>query len=71
MENNIGRLLTTQEQVNHINHDKQDNRLENLEIMNPSEHSRETNGHTKRKLLTMKAKLAEYEKRFGPLEDLE
>lgn len=69
MENEIGRFLKTEEQVNHINHNKQDNRIENLEIMDPSEHSHETSVYTKRKLLTMKAKLAEYEKRFGPLED--
>jgi hypothetical protein len=34
----IGRLLLDNEQVHHINHNKQDNRPENLEVLTPSQH---------------------------------
>ena len=67
MAEKIGRPLMTDEQVNHINHDKQDNRPENLEIMNPTDHSRETGRYTNNKRLSEAEELAEYRKRFGPL----
>lgn len=38
MEKHIGRLLCPGEVVHHINHDKKDNRLANLELMKESEH---------------------------------
>lgn len=40
MENHIGRLLTEDEVVHHLNEDKKDNRIENLEVMTKEEHSR-------------------------------
>lgn len=40
MEQHLGRKLTKNEVVHHINGNKQDNRLENLELMSRSEHSR-------------------------------
>lgn len=38
MENNIGRKLLKSEHVHHINEDKQDNRIENLQVLSNSEH---------------------------------
>ena len=38
VERSIGRYLTDDEQVHHVNHIKDDNRLENLKIMNKKEH---------------------------------
>lgn len=40
MEEYLGRPLRKDEHVHHINGDKTDNRIENLEILNISEHSR-------------------------------
>ena len=40
MENHLGRLLTRGEVVHHLNHNKKDNRIENLEVMTAAEHSR-------------------------------
>lgn len=39
MEAHLGRRLSTSEFVHHINGDKQDNRLENLEVMDPKSHA--------------------------------
>src|SRR3990167_4847235 len=37
-ECHLGRLLTRSEHVHHLNHDRQDNRWENLEVMNRAAH---------------------------------
>ena len=39
MERHLGRRLTKDEVVHHINHDKRDNRIENLMVMTHQEHS--------------------------------
>jgi len=38
MEEHLGRELKTTEHVHHINHNRLDNRLENLQVMSDSEH---------------------------------
>ena len=43
MENHLGRKLKADEDVHHINGDKQDNRVENLMVVSHSEHASITN----------------------------
>jgi hypothetical protein len=50
MEQHLGRKLERKEVVHHINGDKEDNRIENLEILSPSAHSLE---HAKDRQPTM------------------
>lgn len=70
VEQAIGRYLTPDEQVDHINRDRKDNRLENLQILSAHDHTIKTTADRMlelRQLREAAAKLAEYERRFGPL----
>lgn len=40
MENYLGRILEDNEVVHHLNHDKFDNRLENLQVLTHNKHSK-------------------------------
>lgn len=40
MEEFLGRFLTSEEYVHHLNEDKTDNRIENLTILSPAEHTK-------------------------------
>lgn len=73
-ERALGRLLEPDEHVHHINGDKTDNRLENLQVLGASEHSSITglaNAERLRQQLAeledLRAEVAEYRRRYGPL----
>lgn len=63
MEQVMDRFLQPDEQVDHINRIKDDNRPENLQVLSRREHARKTGGE----LRADWAELAEYRRRFGPL----
>ena len=67
VEQAIGRYLTTDEQVDHINQDRQDNRLDNLQVLSAHDHTIKTAADRVLGEHRMRDKLAEYERRFGPL----
>lgn len=70
MEEAVGRYLARSENVHHINHIRHDNRLENLTMLSHSEHSKVTgreNGEALKAAIAARDRLAEYERRYGPL----
>lgn len=68
MEQKLGRRLLRTETVNHINHIRDDNRPENLEILTRRDHAKESNAFGRAKRKEMMARLAAYEAKYGPLE---
>lgn len=57
IERNIGRYLNADEVVHHINHDRKDNRIENLQLMKKKDHMsmhmKERHEQRRRSLLTV------------------
>lgn len=68
VEARIGRYLTSEEHVDHINRNKVDNRPENLQILTQVEHAAKSGGEYRQDVADLRERLAEYERRYGPLE---
>lgn len=66
MSRTLGRPFQRDEHVHHINGDKTDNRPENLRVLSRQAHKTLHNDEIAHKL----RRLAEYERRYGPLNDL-
>lgn len=63
----VGRKLLRTEHVHHVNGRKDDNRLENLELLDPSVHSSITGKEIHRRLKINLAELEQYRRQYGPL----
>lgn len=68
MESVLGRYLTTEEHVDHIDQDKTNNDPSNLQVMSPMAHSQKTNADKERARARLLAELAAYQEKYGPLE---
>ena len=70
-EGMIGRRLERHEHVHHINGIRDDNRPENLQVIQAGVHARITSAEGVKKRRRLKDELEEYRRRFGPLPDPE
>jgi len=68
MEQAIGRYLTTDEHVDHIDQNKTNNDPRNLQVMSPTAHSQKTNADKERAKAKLLAELAAFRAKYGPLE---
>lgn len=66
-EQKYGRRILPTEHVHHLNGVRDDNRPENLEIVDPSVHAGISTRMGVAKRQSIRDRLAEYERRFGPL----
>lgn len=74
MEQAIGRYLEASEHVHHINGVRNDNRLENLEVISAGPHALisiaagiQKRAEMRDELIRLRAEVAEYRQRYGPL----
>lgn len=67
VEGFLGRYLASGEHVHHLNGVKDDNRLENLQVLSQNEHAALSGIEYRQKLIKDRAELAEYKRRYGPL----
>jgi hypothetical protein len=68
VERALGRHLMTNEHVDHIDQDKTNNDLSNLQVMSPTAHSQKTNADKERAKAKLLAELAAFRAKYGPLE---
>lgn len=68
MESVLGRFLYWNEQVDHINQIRNDNRPGNLQVLSPSDHAKKTNADNLGALKVLREQLAELQAQIAALE---